>query len=306
MTLRGSLWAVHALLSGGAAYFGAAGLTSVAGVAVSRALPPLVAAGAKDAPLQGAAPRARDAEPILARNPFDSVTGSLLKKAGDTAVAAGEGLHFGVPPCAKLRVVVIAVAEEPEASLAAFEVEGDRPVLRRAGAEIGADTVEVIDVDRVLVRQNGKICQTALFAPPAPPPEKAHASATPKIDVAGDGLDPSLSRGIERLGPGSYRIDRTVVDRLLDDQAEIMKGGMIRPEKEGDRTVGVRLFGVRPDRLFGVLGLQDGDVMRSLNGYDFSSPERMLEAYARLRGASSLTLDFSRGGQTVQHTYSIQ
>jgi general secretion pathway protein C len=58
--------------------------------------------------------------------------------------------------------------------------------------------------------------------------------------------------------------------------------------------------------LLGVLGLQDGDVIRSLNGYEFSSPERMLEAYARLRDATELRLDFTRGGQATTNKYAIQ
>jgi general secretion pathway protein C len=96
------------------------------------------------------------------------------------------------------------------------------------------------------------------------------------------------------------------MDKVLNDQSEITKGAMIRPERDGDRTVGVRLLKVRPDGLFGLLGLQDGDVMRSINGYDFGSPERMLEAYARLRQATQLVLEFSRGGTATTNTYDIQ
>jgi general secretion pathway protein C len=301
-----AMWIANILLVGVAAFLGGQGLSAVADIALLRAMPaptamPLGASRTREPA------RSLSSEPILARNPFDSVTGSLLPVAhADAVEPAAEAYDpFHVPACAKVRAVVIASFTDPEASLAAFEVEGGEAVLRRKGGEIGASRVEYIAADRVFVREEGKICQAQLFGPPPVVLAKDRAPATPKPAEPG-AVDPSLAKGIERLGPGRYRIERSVVERLLDDQAEIMKGGTIRPEKDGDRTVGVRLMGVRPDRLFGLLGMQDGDVMRSINGYEFSSPERMLEAYAHLREATELVVNFTRGGQATTSTYAIQ
>jgi general secretion pathway protein C len=297
------MWVANAAFVGVAAFFGAQGLSAVASMALSR-VPALSPPAAPE--LAAADTHARNADAILRRNPFDSITGSLLKVAyaAPTESATESVDPRDAPPCAKIHTVVIAAFDDPEASVAALEVEGG-PVLRRRGGEIGTAKVEYIAVDRVFVRDAGKLCQAQLFAPPVatPAPAAEHKEATPHVDGA---LDPKLRDGITRDGPGRYRIERFVIDKLIEDQSEIMKGGVIRPEKEGDRTVGVRLAGVRPDRLFGVLGLQDGDVIRSLNGFDFSSPERMLEAFARLRNASQLTLDFTRGGQTTTYDYAIQ
>ena len=38
-----------------------------------------------------------------------------------------------------------------------------------------------------------------------------------------------------------------------------MKSARIVPEKEGDKVVGIRLFGIRPDSLLGTLGIENGD-----------------------------------------------
>ena len=299
-----AMWIANILLVGVAAFFGAEGLSAVAKMAIVSGMPPL-----GGAPLD--APRASDppartitSESILARNPFDSVRGSLLPVAHTDDVASAETYDpFHLPACAKVRAVVIAEFTDPEASLAAFEVEGGEAVLRRRGGDIGQGRVEYIAADRVFVREEGKMCQAQLFAPAAIVQAKDRTAATPR---APDALDPAIAKGIERLGPGRYRVERSVVERLLDNQAEVMSGGMMRPEKEGDRTVGVRIFGVRPDRLFGVLGFQDGDVLRTFNGYEFSSPERMLEAYAHLRDATQLRVEFTRGGQATTSTYAIQ
>jgi general secretion pathway protein C len=284
-----------------AALFGAQGLSAVASLAlplrpalcshrIARELP------VSDRPTVSAAP-------ILRRNPFDSVTGSLLgvALAEEAPLPAGPD-PLEAPPCTRIHAVVIAAFEDSEMSVAALEVEGTEPVLRRRGGEIGAAKVEYIGVDRVFVRDAGKLCRTQLFAPKAVVQAAEHVEATPHTG----GIDPKIAQGITRDGAGQYRIERSVLQRLLDDPSELMKGVQMTPEKEGDRTVGARLVGVRPDRLLGVLGLQDGDVIRSLNGYEFSSPERMLEAYARLRDATELRLDFSRGGQVTTNAYVIQ
>jgi general secretion pathway protein C len=298
--LERGMWAVQMTLVGLAAFFGAQGISAVLGMMLSS--PSFAAAGAQN--VAASDPPAKSADAILARNPFDSVTGSLIKVArADEGAPISESIDpRDAPPCAKVHAVVIAAFEDPEVSVAALEIDGTA-YLRRRGGAIGSAKIEYIAADRVFVQEDGRRCQAQLFAPPATP-VPPHKEATPRVDPGA--LDPTIAAGITRDAPGRYRIERSVVDKLIEDQSEIMKGAVIRPEKEGDRTVGVRLSGVRPDRLFGVLGLQDGDVIRSLNGFDFSSPERMLEAFARLRLASQLELDFKRGGQATTYSYSVQ
>jgi len=70
--------------------------------------------------------------------------------------------------------------------------------------------------------------------------------------------------------------------------------------------VGIRMFGVRPDTLLGTLGFQNGDRLESINGFNMASPEKALEAYARLRTASALNVKLSRRGQPVAIDYHIK
>jgi general secretion pathway protein C len=68
------------------------------------------------------------------------------------------------------------------------------------------------------------------------------------------------------------------------------------PEQKDGKTVGIRLFGIRPDTLLGSIGLQNGDRLEKINGFDMASPEKALEAYARLRTAPSLSVQLTRRG----------
>ena len=66
------------------------------------------------------------------------------------------------------------------------------------------------------------------------------------------------------------------------------------------------LFGIRPDTLLGKLGLQNGDRLEAINGFEMASPEKALEAYARLRTADSLAVKVTRRGAPVTIDFKIQ
>jgi general secretion pathway protein C len=301
------------LLVGLAAFFDAQGLSALAGMTVlRRVLPSEAVLG--EAPRTSAPPlpcvdyagaepptcgQPPSAEIVLARNIFDSVTGSLLRQARADEIAPVEPEDpLDVPRCTGVRAVVIASFADPEASLAAFEIEGGDAVLRREGGTIGEARVEAITAARVFLRAGGKLCQAALFAPVV---LKERSPATPQTVPSGGAVDPSLAKGIEQIRPGAYRIDRSLVDKLLSDPSAAARGGMIRPDQDG-----MRVLGVRPDGLLGLLGMKAGDTIRAINGYELTSPERMLEAYARLQTATELRVDFLRDGRETTSTYAIQ
>ena len=64
---------------------------------------------------------------------------------------------------------------------------------------------------------------------------------------------------IHKVSETEFNVERSVVDTILENQAELMRSARIVPEKEGDKIVGIRLFGIRPDSLLGTLGIENGD-----------------------------------------------
>ena len=71
------------------------------------------------------------------------------------------------------------------------------------------------------------------------------------------------------------------------------------PETKDGKVLGIRLFGIRPDTLLGTLGIQNGDRLDAINGFNMGSPEKALEAYARLRTATELDITLNRRGSPV-------
>ncbi len=315
--LKKNFWLVVLPLVAVAALLNAQAITQLVGISLmpdesQLAAPPVVA---KKSTVLASTARSLSADPILSRNPFDHVTGSLLPRAeaeaeqaeGEPAIDMSDPRH--APPCEGTKVLVIAASSDPEWSLAAFSGDDGKSILRRRGGDVGGKTVEYVGWDRVWLRNGGTLCQAQLFskegeAPKAPAPPPPVASAAPKKGAPA--LDPSMAKGIQRVSATEFNIDRGVVDKILENQAELMKQARIMPEQENGKVVGIRMYGIRPETLLGTLGMENGDRLQTINGFDMASPEKALEAYARLRTADKLTVQVNRNGKTMNLDYNIK
>ncbi len=103
-------------------------------------------------------------------------------------------------------------------------------------------------------------------------------------------------RGIVEIAPGERIVDQAIVDDLLEQMAERMGSTRIVPERQDGTVVGIRVYGIRRGSALGMLGVENDDMLETLNGWDLGSPEKALEAYARLRGAREIVLGLTRKG----------
>lgn len=328
VVLRRYPWAITLLALIPCAYFDAAGVNHLVAANLFKAD---VAALTRPAPLSPAELEAlnrpvpshhvRDVNRILARNVFDADAGCLNcapPPAEDTEEVSTEEANRPPEPCeGQARVTGAVVVEDPLWSFAFVSPSQGQPALPyRMGQTVDGRTVSSIGWHAqygayVVLRQgpNGPRCFYAQFMPPrgaAPPPvAAAPASAGPVAGASGE-LAAALDQGIERVGPNEFNIRRSLVDRILENQAELMRTTRIMPHEENGRITGVQLFGVRSNSLLGRLGLQNGDILNRINGLEIASPDRALEAYSRLRTADHLTVSLTRNGQPVNIDFNIR
>ena len=314
-------------LVGLAAYFQASGVSQFAGSRLAvdakaiTAPPPTGHATAPTARAARPSTTSKTAEPIIERNPFDSVTGPLnrIDAGPETEAGVSESTDYsnpyGAPACRDAtKVLIITASDDPEWSMVALAGgTGDgKSQMRRVGDTYGTKKIWYIAWDRVWLDGGGEFCQVQMFAPPPtgdspgmppPPVEK-------KDPVAGKrgprSVPPDIASKIQKVNPTEFNVDRSVVDQIMENQAELMRSARIVPEQENGKVVGVRLFGIRPDTLLGTLGLQNGDRLETINGFNMASPEKALEAYARLRTADHLTVTVNRQGKPVNIDFNIK
>ena len=70
-------------------------------------------------------------------------------------------------------------------------------------------------------------------------------------------------------------------------------------------ATGFKLFQIRPDSIYARVGIQNGDVIRRLNGFDINSPDKALEAYSKLREANHIEVEIERNGSLITKTYDL-
>jgi len=308
-----------------AAYFQAAGVTQLIGAAFSGP----VANAPPSRALAAAAPTTTHERPtadaIIARNPFDSVTGPLnaekitledVPVPGKSPVDNSDPLS--APVCDAPTVFIVTESHDPLWSVAALQAPGDpRPRMHRVGDDVGGKKVEFIgynpreNTPAVWLSSGSTLCQAMLFKtqPVLPAAPAAAAAAPPPPPPPSGGPNPvpaDIASKIQRISDTEFNIDRSVVDKILENQAELMKSARIVPETKDGKVLGIRLFGIRPETLLGTLGLQNGDRLESINGFNMGSPEKALEAYARLRTASQLDVTVNRRGAPVSIVHHIK
>ena len=318
--LKRHFWAVILALVALAAFLDAQGIMHIVGANLGAddtqlSVPPL-AARLPPAAASGS-PHAISAEPILSRNPFDSVTGPLNlpppTASADVASAAPVPTitdPYQAPDCDGVQLLIIAASPDPDWSFVALETQQEKgkTLLRRRGQDVGGKTVQFINYDRVWMQSGNQLCQSRMFKPPAAPSATVAAAPPPPPAAPGGapGVGDDIKNGIRKKSATEFDIDRGVVDKILENQAELMRQARIVPEQENGKVVGIRLFGVRPETLLGTLGMENGDRLEKINGFDMASPEKALEAYARLRTADHLTVSVNRRGQPMNLDFNIQ
>lgn len=264
-------------------------------------------------PVRAPDPHATSAAAILARNPFDSVTGPLTPKPVESADEKDDvplgGDPLLDPICEGARVVLIAASEDPTWSFATIAEGRGEPLLRRVGDPVAGRSVLAIGWDRVWLVEPGARCQLRIGDNRQAPPARKPAAAAPRPAAQPPkrgALPPEIASKIRKVSDREFIVDRSAVDMILERQGELMRSARIVPVKEGDRVIGVRLARVQSGSLLTAIGLRRGDTIRSINGFDLTDPQSALQAYARLRTANHLAVAVRRGGQDMTIDLRIQ
>lgn len=115
-----------------------------------------------------------------------------------------------------------------------------------------------------------------------------------------------LSKGIEKTGKDTYKIDRAVLDEQLADLGALSRQARVIPHYKGGKPDGFKIVGVRPGSLFSHIGVRSGDIIKAVSGEEISSPNKALELYERLKDSDNVTVEINRRGRPVTLEYQVK
>lgn len=262
--------------------------------------------------VQPVAEREKSGNDILARNPFDSVTGPLNKPAGTAAPSVDKpaqpvsnGDPYDDSACSGVRASLITATDDPAWSFAALTTS-DGETMRRIGDKVGSQTVEHIGyyespnhgtMPRVWLMDGGQRCIVSDTGPD-PVVKKPTTAAEPRTPSAKASkkakLEAEVKSKITKIGENHYEVDKSGVEIIMQHYAKLAGSIRARGTKEG-----MRLSGIKPDSVLGEIGMQNGDLLSGINGFDMSDPEKAVDAYAKLRKAGTLDMTMMRDGSPV-------
>jgi general secretion pathway protein C len=114
------------------------------------------------------------------------------------------------------------------------------------------------------------------------------------------------SADVKQLSENQYVVAKATINDALTDLSKLATQARIVPSFKNGVANGFKLFSIVPDSLYAKIGVQNGDVIRRINGYEMNSPDKALEIYSKLRDANRIEIELERRGETIRKSYSIE
>jgi hypothetical protein len=192
-------------------------------------------------------------------------------------------------------------AAHPSRSMAAVHARGGTRLLR-PGQRIG-------DAELVAVRPLRAYFQPRDAAPcmlRVAPATGSKPPARPRVVARPAARTNELSAGIRQLGPHQYAVSRELLQKVLATPLAFRRGARIQVSTGDERVRGLELRALGQAAPLARLGLQRGDIVRSLNGHSLTAPDDALQAMAMLREGKSFSLAVLRGGRPITMSYQVE
>ena len=248
----------------------------------------------------------KESEEIVKRNVFCSGCAPVVP----VATSATPGADSNDPQKTSLQLELVSTMVCPAddawsmAVLRDLSTKEKDPAMYHRGQTVGATGATIVKVvtKRVYIRNAGRL-EYAEMDGATPPPAAAGPSLPPPpaIDTAmGD-----ITGGVKCTG-NNCNVERQLVEKLLSNTAMLATAARFVPSIKDGKPNGFKLYAIRPNSIFGLIGLQNGDTVKAINGLDMSSPDKALEIYTKLRNASHLSVNLERRGENLTLDYSIR
>ena len=133
----------------------------------------------------------------------------------------------------------------------------------------------------------------------------APADAPKAADSVAPAAQPAI--GVIPPTPGAGGIiEQRALNAALDNIGQAMTDARLLPSVKDGKVEGFKLSEVKPQGVFGSIGLKNGDVLQKINDYPIDSPEKAIQSFMTLKGQTRIKLDLIRDGAPTSLSYEIR
>jgi general secretion pathway protein C len=131
---------------------------------------------------------------------------------------------------------------------------------------------------------------------------------TERADTADtQGKEPARpARGVLGGESLNYTISRDLIHQSINNMAQLMSAVRMTPYLRDGNPEGFRLTQIKNDSLFKAMGLQDGDILTSINGRSILAAEDMMKAYDAIKEGNSFTVTIMRNNRSTTLNYRVR
>jgi general secretion pathway protein C len=230
--------------------------------------------------------------PILANGLFGKATQGQLSPIVNAVTSKS-----AAPVTAPVELLLLGTATgsfRETFALVRHAAKQEERVFRLGDMVFDAGRLVQVTREQAFISVNGK--KVELLTPMTPPAAAGHAQPTTG--------QPGLA--VAATGAGSYVIDQRALNAALDNISQAMTDARLLPSQKDGKVEGFRASEVKPNGVFAMVGIKNGDVLQRLNDFPIDSPDKALQSFIALKGQSRLKLDMIRDGRPVTFNYDIR
>ena len=138
-------------------------------------------------------------------------------------------------------------------------------------------------------------------AVPSPAARQAAPAPAPAARPGDSG-----NTGIVRVDPGTWRVSRDLILENFANVGSLSSQATVTPYFVQGQQQGFRLSQIRAAGLLQQIGLQEGDVLQTVNGLNLYTPQEALQAYQQLQTESTVRINVLRSNRPTTLTYELR
>jgi len=156
-----------------------------------------------------------------------------------------------------------------------------------------------VEAEAIMVDHDGKLERISLE-------QGAKLTSAPALPSNPPGMAADLFRSHTQAAPMRKQMNRHQLHQQLQNFPALLSQARVLPHIVNGKPAGFTITEIVPGSLYQQAGLQNGDIILSINGTHIHDASQAMQMYQTLKSASALDLELLRAGQLRQIHYDIR